>query len=1327
MKTKRIVAWMMFLILMVQFVAETTISMVAVAEQATSETTETPSQSTEEADPILTDPLIDETSMTASTQNESKTEASIATKESETNEPSTSVEETKTSDSTEITNDTPKLNQIITDNLFQSIKLYKNDNTEMNTSDTFVNGAGIKMVFNFAFSNKNYQIGDTWSTQLPEQINIAHDLSGSFAATNSASWTIDAATKKLTITFLLNNVSDASYDLTVSTGTNRINATKEENQTLVFDTASGKKTYNLEMLSDIKKGLNETKAILDRDFNTRAATIESQFNLERSTADNRYFVIRPDSRFDSTSISNVKVYSSVVDFNGKLEGAKTLLKEGADYSVEITGQNTIDPQAKIIMKNSLTKKAIIVTNEILDIDAINLNKSDAIGNMINTFRIEARTCETIAGQADSELHMAYNHQPHFAAYPLEISGVFNKETGNVDWTIFYNYHERNLTSANSLTAVIKDTGLEYVGNSLSIRKSEFIHRSNGNYTLKDVGDGSSDIKVSMETNGSFKMDYLKSTTQAYTIKYSTKNTNPAVRYVTNTVNDGNKTELNSIKITTDFLNKEAGSIDLFNQTMAWTITVNSGNATLTNAYLEDFFLGAVQDYTDLLVQVKGSDDTLTDLSEGIDYTLTKFQGSSLASASKTSGNALAPPAVHNGGVRVNFIGKYASFTDTIQINLVTKLNITKAKETVKNKVILHADEIPDDIEFDASGVFETPYADGGKILFEQTKGDEYYYQDWLVLVNLNGENNGNASIQNSLDDNVELMPETLRYEEIDSTEMLNNIKDYIVKDKKLAQPGDAVYPTKSNIAKSDDIVYSNKNSITDTAINLEFDNLGEKRLAIKYRTRFKDRWHWEKAITNKATMTLGNKSKDLSVKANPLISHTAVKKTVLKDPDSKNVANWEIQTKDISNILQVKDPVITDTLDNAKTNASYDPTSFVVTESATGNRLDPDLYDLEVHANRFKITFKNYTATSNFKVNYSTISEYTGKLQSKVEIASDSYETLPDYFRVVNVPITLDFTNGSGEGIVKIADFTLTKVDANDSSKLLEGAVFEIFTTDNNPTGLKVTTDVNGKAEFEGLPVADYLLKEIQAPEKYDISQEYQDGKLITIDEDNATNTVTVTNKLAPVPATIVVKYQDDAGKDLATSDTFNGFVGEAYVTTEKTIKNWSIKTIPANANGVYTDTPQEIIYVYERNDAEPVTVRHQDKDGNKLAEPDVLNGKVGLPYETTEKKISGWKMKTKPENAKGTFKEGAQEVVYVYEKEELQLPEDPAVTPPKDNTDDSKGKTKLPSTNTTTVDNNKKKLPQTGETATNNLWIIGLMMLMFIIGDTMVVNRKKQ
>ncbi|WP_270251833.1 MucBP domain-containing protein, partial [Lactococcus garvieae] len=131
----------------------------------------------------------------------------------------------------------------------------------------------------------------------------------------------------------------------------------------------------------------------------------------------------------------------------------------------------------------------------------------------------------------------------------------------------------------------------------------------------------------------------------------------------------------------------------------------------------------------------------------------------------------------------------------------------------------------------------------------------------------------------------------------------------------------------------------------------------------------------------------------------------------------------------------------------------------------------------------------------------------------------------------------------------------------------------------------------------------------------------------------------------------VTVHYQDEEGKELDKNILLSGHVGDEYATEQKEIPGYTLKEIQGNASGTFTGQPQEVVYVYERTDAAPVTVKYQDEDGNDLSPADTLNGKIGLPYESQPKSINGWTVKTTPSNASGTFSDQPQEVVYVYER----------------------------------------------------------------------------
>ncbi|MDB1691383.1 MucBP domain-containing protein [Enterococcus casseliflavus] len=215
---------------------------------------------------------------------------------------------------------------------------------------------------------------------------------------------------------------------------------------------------------------------------------------------------------------------------------------------------------------------------------------------------------------------------------------------------------------------------------------------------------------------------------------------------------------------------------------------------------------------------------------------------------------------------------------------------------------------------------------------------------------------------------------------------------------------------------------------------------------------------------------------------------------------------------------------------------------------------------------------------------------------------------------LVNYQVPVKYVNTAEDVTVKYLDENGQTLAPNVT---LSGYVGDPFTTEEK--------DISG-----------YTLKEIQ-------------GDRIGTFSDVAQEVVYVYERSDAAPVT--VRYEDKEGNELAAPTVMNGKVGLPYTSEAKTINGWYVSQTPTNANGTYSETAQEVVYVYERSDAAPVTVRYEDTEGNELATPTVMNGKVGLPYTSESKAINGWYVSQTPTNANGTYSENAQEVVYVYER----------------------------------------------------------------------------
>ncbi|MDE5669898.1 MAG: MucBP domain-containing protein, partial [Eubacterium sp.] len=137
--------------------------------------------------------------------------------------------------------------------------------------------------------------------------------------------------------------------------------------------------------------------------------------------------------------------------------------------------------------------------------------------------------------------------------------------------------------------------------------------------------------------------------------------------------------------------------------------------------------------------------------------------------------------------------------------------------------------------------------------------------------------------------------------------------------------------------------------------------------------------------------------------------------------------------------------------------------------------------------------------------------------------------------------------------------------------------------------------------------------------------------------------------------STVVVRYVDINGNEIAESETLNGKVFEAYKTEAKQINGYELTMMPGNANGTFAENQQTVNYVYALKGS-GVVANYVDEAGNKLAESVAQYGNVFDKYSTSAKEIKGYELVSVPENAQGELTEELIVVNYVYKLKDSKL-----------------------------------------------------------------------
>lgn len=149
---------------------------------------------------------------------------------------------------------------------------------------------------------------------------------------------------------------------------------------------------------------------------------------------------------------------------------------------------------------------------------------------------------------------------------------------------------------------------------------------------------------------------------------------------------------------------------------------------------------------------------------------------------------------------------------------------------------------------------------------------------------------------------------------------------------------------------------------------------------------------------------------------------------------------------------------------------------------------------------------------------------------------------------------------------------------------------------------------------------------------------------------------------------TVIVHYRTQDDITIRSDDFIIGDVGDAYKAARYSISGYHF----IKSEGPFYDTngmramasensaeegeiekpvKSVIMYYVPEDKASTVIAKYVDEDGNTIQFDNIYNGFVGLAYETSEKRISGYKLQRVEGSENGVFSDEVQIVTYVYKK----------------------------------------------------------------------------
>ena len=255
------------------------------------------------------------------------------------------------------------------------------------------------------------------------------------------------------------------------------------------------------------------------------------------------------------------------------------------------------------------------------------------------------------------------------------------------------------------------------------------------------------------------------------------------------------------------------------------------------------------------------------------------------------------------------------------------------------------------------------------------------------------------------------------------------------------------------------------------------------------------------------------------------------------------------------------------------------------------------------------------------------------------EIATDEHYVLNGEKYLVNFEYmgqevtTFSVDCGEFKNALKRGKISGKKVDENEKS--LENALFGLFAVDTDEftadnAYMTAVSDENGHFEFDKIPYGEYIVREIEAPTGYILSDE---SYPVTISEDGEIIEIKAVNK----PITVEISKQDVYGNELAGAkmqlENADGKVvekwtsdGTNHVVTELPVGGYTLKEIAAPDGYVIATDIRFTVDVYGKITVENVDATAVSENGNPLIVmvDDTTKVKISKRDITTDKELAG-------------------------------------------------------------------------------------------------------
>ncbi|MCJ1995638.1 Cna B-type domain-containing protein [Lactococcus piscium] len=753
----------------------------------------------------------------------------------------------------------------------------------------------------------------------------------------------------------------------------------------------------------------------------------------------------PDGNIYKSAI----VYPLTIDTKGNVTATGQPLIAGTDYTVDASGTiSFIGNYADTYKAFKVTYKTTISQDK----------KPDDGGNIVFINTATLTNGDKIATAS----------KPLTAIYGKLLAKTFDGKDTNgsqvFNWHIDYNAGEKTLPAGTTIVDTL-DGDQIFVGSPvLTDTSGKVLDKSL--YTITYSSDKKQmTVTFSNGLNQKVKVSYKSQVT-------SPLNDNGATSLNNTATSNGKTVSIGSGSVAQQGLSKKVLDTDYKNRTVTWLLDVNQARQDMTKWSLEEIIPdGLTVDKTSIAFKVKNSDETLK---LGENYTI-------------------ADTAT---GFKVAFLGDLnIKASDWYELTFKTSFETQKIGNTsiwTNNATMKWTDKSSTDHTNNASGDFK-PRAD---YISDSSKSGGYdatnKHISWSVYTNLNQRSLIGASITDPIQDDQDYVAGSA-----------------ILYSGTINKAGDVI-----DLVKVDGVTPAYDAVTKTVSVNLP-EGL-KSAYVLKFDTSLANKVIDKKDYQNSATYVNDSKSNFANATVSVNNGGNSIEKTGEQDTLDASLAVWSLWVNKAQST--VKDVVITDkpsanqiviadSIAVYGSKVAIDGTVSKAEEKILVKDADYSV-DLQTESSTGKqilvIKFL-HTIDTAYLIQYRAFinsSQVNDTLSNSVSVKGTGQKTV-DGQTIQNIKVV----NSSGSSASKNINLVITKVDQDNTSKVLPGVKFELYASSNgNKGGLlrSGTTDNKGQLSWGNLKGGDYFLVETTTIAGYDIPADLAVGKKITLNASQA-------------------------------------------------------------------------------------------------------------------------------------------------------------------------------------------------------------------------------